>query len=360
MPRPVTPDDRLAALLARADDDLDDDWSDEQSDAGDAWPGDDEAPTEAIPVTRPRGRGPGDGERAPTGGPPGEGDCPRLLTLPSGLQGARTRPARWAVVGLVSVLVLVAGGVGAWALWTRAGLGPQPGAAPTATAPGSVVSVPTRTAPPAGFGGSAAETGRVAGPSGSAAPAGAPPSAPAVAGGAGGSATAAGGPAYVHVVGAVRRPGVVSVGPSARVVDAVTKAGGPLPNADLATVNLARAVVDGEQVVVAVRGARAAGAAAAPPPAGGAAGAPSVPAGPAPGSADGGAGGGTRPPAAPVDLNTADLATLDTLPGVGPVLARRIVDWRSAHGRFTSVEQLGDVEGVGDKTLQELTPLVRV
>jgi len=71
----------------------------------------------------------------------------------------------------------------------------------------------------------------------------------------------------------------------------------------------------------------------------------------------GGPTGGPRP-GVPVDLNLADLSALDGLPGVGPVLAQRILDWRSAHGRFTSVDELGEVSGIGDKVLATLRPLV--
>ena len=87
---------------------------------------------------------------------------------------------------------------------------------------------------------------------------------------------------------------------------------------------------------------------------------PDPPVGPVTGGATpGGSGaGGSASPSGPVSLNTADLAGLDTLPGVGPVLAQRIVDWRTQHGRFTSVEELGEVSGIGEKLLAQLSPLV--
>jgi competence protein ComEA len=121
------------------------------------------------------------------------------------------------------------------------------------------------------------------------------------------------------------------------VIDAVAAAGGPLPGADLGTLNLARKLTDGELVAVGVPGP-------APVVAGGtgSAGAPA---------------GGT---AGPVDLNTATLAELDTLPGVGPVLAQRILDWRTAHGQFASVDQLADVPGIGESRMAQLRDLVRV
>lgn len=149
----------------------------------------------------------------------------------------------------------------------------------------------------------------------------------------------------VAVTGQVRRPGVVTVPSGARVIDAVKAAGGPLPGADLAMLNLARKVSDGELVVVGLP----AGDPAAP-------GNPAAPEGPAaPGGAGTAGGAGT-----PIDLNAATLADLDTLPGVGPVLAQRILDWRTEHGPFSTVDQLGDVPGIGESRLAQLRELVRV
>lgn len=146
----------------------------------------------------------------------------------------------------------------------------------------------------------------------------------------------------VHVVGQVRRPGLVRLGAGARVADAIERAGGANAGADLSTLNLARVLVDGEQVRVPRPGEVLPGGA------GAVGGAPAGGAG-APG------GGGSL-----VDLNTADLAALDTLPGVGPVLAQRIIDWRSEHGRFTSVEELGEVSGIGEKLYAQIRPKVTV
>ncbi|MCR6690420.1 ComEA family DNA-binding protein [Cellulomonas sp.] len=137
----------------------------------------------------------------------------------------------------------------------------------------------------------------------------------------------------VDVVGAVARPGVVRLPPGSRVVDALDAAGGALADADVARLNLARVLVDGEQVVVPRPG-------------------DPVPA--APPAAGGGEGGATL-----VDLNTADEATLDTLPGIGPVLAARIVEHRAA-GPFASVDDLVDVPGIGQALLEDLRDLVRV
>ena len=150
--------------------------------------------------------------------------------------------------------------------------------------------------------------------------------------------TTAPGPAelVVHVAGRVRAPGVVRLPPGSRVLDAVEAAGGADDGVDLSGLNLARLVADGEQVLVGV----------APPSTA------IDPAGPS--SAPATAGGG------PVDLNTATADLLDTLPGVGPTLAARILEWREQHGRFSSVDELLEVSGIGPKTFAELEPLVMV
>jgi competence protein ComEA len=135
----------------------------------------------------------------------------------------------------------------------------------------------------------------------------------------------------VSVVGLVARPGLVTLAEGSRVADAVAAAGGLLPEADPASVNLAAVVADGQQVAVGVPGATGA-------------------AGP---SAAGGGGG-------PVNLNTATATDLDALPGIGPVLAQRIVDYRERQGRFTTVEQLDDVPGIGPAIYDQLKALVAV
>ena len=168
-------------------------------------------------------------------------------------------------------------------------------------------------------------------------------------------APAAAGPApgpVVHVVGAVRHPGLVQLAPGARVADAVQGAGGATQTALLSSVNLARRLVDGEQLVVQRRGAPVI--VTVPGAAGGSG-----------GSSTGGTSGSgsTVPggsPAVPVDLNAATVADLDALPGIGPVLAQRILDWRIAHGRFSTVDELGEVSGIGEATLARLRPVVRV
>lgn len=156
---------------------------------------------------------------------------------------------------------------------------------------------------------------------------------------AGGESADSGGVILVHVLGAVTNPGLYRLSGDARVVDAIAAAGGLSATADPAGVNLARVVSDGEQLVVPAVGEVPAAAEAA--------------AGTGGASASGPAGG-------IVNLNTATVADLDTLPRIGPALAQRILDWRTAHGRFSSVDDLRQVSGIGDKTFDGLQALVRV
>jgi competence protein ComEA len=135
----------------------------------------------------------------------------------------------------------------------------------------------------------------------------------------------------VAVSGRVRRPGLVRVSSGARVADAIESAGGVLPGTDVSTLNLARKVTDGELIVVGVTG---------PPSTTGAA------------ASGGGAG--------PVNLNTATPDQLQTLPGVGPVLAQRIVDYRDQHGGFRTVAELRQVTGIGDARYRDLKDRVTV
>jgi competence protein ComEA len=152
-----------------------------------------------------------------------------------------------------------------------------------------------------------------------------------------GGAGGADGRVLVDVAGAVHRPGVYRLPAGARVTDAVERAGGARRRADLSAINLAQKLEDGRQILVPKRGP--AGAAVA------ATGAPGLP--------------GTVP-APPVDLNTATLEQLDTLDGVGPVTAQKILEYRQEHGGFGSVEELGQVSGIGPKTLAALRDHVRV
>lgn len=146
-------------------------------------------------------------------------------------------------------------------------------------------------------------------------------------------AAGAAGSVTVDVAGKVRRPGVATLPAGSRVVDALRKAGGARGGVDVSGLNLARVLVDGEQILVgrpaAPGGLSASASTAAPDPTG-----------------------------ALVNLNTATAEQLDTLPGVGPVTAQKILDWRGAHGAFSSVDELLEVDGIGEKTLADLAPHV--
>ena len=139
-----------------------------------------------------------------------------------------------------------------------------------------------------------------------------------MASGAVGSGGASTGQVVVYVSGDVSTPGLVTLPVGSRVADAIAQAGGATGPTD--GVNLARVLVDGEQIIV----------------------------GP----------GGEQHASSKVSVNAADVSALDALPGIGPVLAQRIVDWRTAHGPFATVDALGDVPGIGPSLLSKLTPLV--
>jgi competence protein ComEA len=147
------------------------------------------------------------------------------------------------------------------------------------------------------------------------------------------AATRPAGPAaqlvVVDVVGAVRRAGLYRLPQGSRIADAVARAGGATKKADLALVNLAAPVADGTQIVVPVRAAA--------------------------GAVDGSA---SSAPGGPVHLNTATLQDLDALPGVGPVTAQKILDYRQQHGAFASVDELDAIPGIGPKRLDQLRDLV--
>lgn len=132
---------------------------------------------------------------------------------------------------------------------------------------------------------------------------------------------------FVHVLGAVRSPGLFELHDGDRAVDAITAAGGFSRRADETALNLARFVSDGEQIIVPVVGAT-----------------PTA----APGLTATGA----------VNINSADAATLETLPRVGPAMAARIIEWRESNGRFAAIDDLKQVTGIGEKTFAELKPLV--
>lgn len=269
-------------------------------------------------------------ERPAPAEPPGPWEPPGPPPLPVPGRHAARRTAAWATdlvpatlrgrvrlgaphVATIAVLVAVGLAVTCWLVVSRDPEPPVPVALQqqAEASPGVPVAPLDATAP------EAPEAPELSG---------APPTAPA-----GASVT-------VDVAGRVRRPGIVVLDVGARVVDALDMAGGARAGVDLTSLNLARLLVDGEQIVVGVEG-----------------GATSPPAVTPPVAAD-----GEPPPAAPVDLNLADQALLETLPNVGPVTATAIIAWRTEHGGFSSVTELLEVDGIGDATLAQLTPLVTV
>lgn len=222
----------------------------------------------------------------------------------------RIDPGRSGFLAMAVVAVLVTGGVGCWVLAAR------PHRIPVSASADSV---------------SASRSDGIA--------AGGSLSSPLVKPSVSRSAVAA--VVVVDVVGRVHHPGIYRLPQGSRVDDAVTAAGGTLSGVDPVTLNLARKLTDGEQLVVGLVGA--------------------VPAAGNPvGSAAAGAGALTGGTGGPIDLNSATAAQLDALPGVGPVLAQRIVDWRSQHGRFDSIDQLRDVSGIGESKYADLKSLVTV
>ncbi|MGI5187439.1 helix-hairpin-helix domain-containing protein [Promicromonospora sp. CA-289599] len=236
-------------------------------------------------------------------------------TDPRPEQGAR----RWALKGTTAVVAVVAVlllGVGVAALSLRGdGVEPLTQLAADGEPAGRLAGGPAvSSAPPA--------------------PSGPLPPAPVQ-----GPAGAADGGLLVHVVGEVAEPGLVTVPDGARVADALEAAGGTTRKADLTAVNLARTVVDGEQLYVPEPGEQ-------------------VPGPAAPGAGGPGTGGGST--AATVDINTADVAALETLPGIGPAIAQAIVEWRTSNGQFASVDELEDVPGIGPATLAEIRDSARV
>lgn len=160
-------------------------------------------------------------------------------------------------------------------------------------------------------------------------------------------------PVIVSVVGLVRRPGLVTLAPGARIADALEAAGGAVDGADLIGLNMARRLSDGEQIIVGIAPAPGQPATMGSSTSGAADGAAAAPSGTVPAEP-------TRAAGEPVNLNTATVEQLDTLPGVGPVTAAAIVAWRDANGAFTSVDQLGEVDGIGPARLAKLRDLVHV
>lgn len=255
------------------------------------------------------------GAAPPGGGARGSVGLLRRL-LPVAWQDARVDPGRPGATAL-ALVAAAAAVVAAVGVWTE-----RPQAEPVGGLPTVVV----------GEGQSAAAP--------TAAPGASPP-------------PAAPGPLIVSVSGKVARPGLVEVPEGGRVADVLAAAGGALPGTDLTGLNLARRVADGEQVAVGVPAApdAAPGAATGANPGSGSTGS---------GSTGSGTGGGASGPAAKVDLNAATAEQLDGLPGVGPVTAQRILEWRTRHGRFARVEQLREVEGIGERRFGQLRELVTV
>lgn len=261
----------------------------------------------ARQLVRPSPGDPGDGvDAVDVEGAGGDGPAAGLLPLavadrlPPRLRAVRWQASGRAVVGVVFVLgaVLAVAGLVLWRSWPS-------GAAPAGDpVPARVEVTPTSTATPTS---------------------GVQPVEPSPAG-----------EVVVHVAGRVLAPGLVTLSAGSRVADALTAAGGPAADADLDGVNLARPLVDGEQVLV-------------PGP-----GDPPAAAGPV------GTGAGGAATTTLVNLNTGTVADFDTLPGVGEVLAARIVAWREENGRFESVEDLGEVVGIGPKVLDGVRDLVTV
>lgn len=283
------------------DDDSDDDRA--EPDDEDAW----RVPMPGRHASRRAARerpDPGDWLRARLGGVV---DTREALGRARGLLG----PGPVAVVAVLVCLGL------AWACWSMVRAEPVPVSAPIAAA-GEPPGVPLS---PSASGGSGAVADTASAP------------AAAASGAAGASPT---GRVTVDVAGRVRRPGIAVLPAGSRVVDALKAAGGARGGVDLSALNLARVLVDGEQILV----GRAAPAA-------------------APGAAA--AGGGAAPAAGtPLNLNTATAEQLEALPQVGPVTAQSIVAWRTEHGAFASVDELLEVDGIGDATLRQIAPLVTV
>ncbi len=249
-----------------------------------------------------------DGTSAPGGGAAG------LLELPAEDLAPRTAPRLRTRTGLAGAVLLMVVAVlaGSWLWWQAAADAPV--VLPLSAAPALTGEAPAPEPEPS-----------ASGPTDGAEPA---PE-----------------PILVHVVGAVARPGVVELPAGSRLFEAIAAAGGGTEAADPARLNLAAVLADGLKVIVPARGE--------PDP-------PDLLPGGLPGSGTDPGHGGQHAGSGKINLNTADVTELATLPRVGPVLAQRIVDWRKQHGRFKSVEELDAVEGVGPKMLEALRPLVTI
>ncbi len=316
------PDERLEQLLAALDAEADR-GRQGRADEGDALMA---VVAPAASIRRPPA--PAD----PEGVPEGRHRSRRtpLVSLPSSLHDARLAVGAPVVRGMVVLLLVLAAVLGVRVAWAEHSAAPQP--VQTAKQPDRAAATATPAQPEVGGQQALASDATVE-------PSGDPTTVPT---------------AYVeivvHVIGAVHEPGVVLLAPGSRVQDAVEAAGGLRDEADLTRLNLARPAVDGERLWVPMPGEE-------PPP--------ELPAPPEPltvsgsGSADA-IGQASDDDQAVVDLNTADQAELETLPGVGPVTADRILAWRAEHGTFATVEELMEVSGIGERTLEQLRPHVGV
>ncbi len=251
---------------------------------------------------------------------------------------------RWRMAG-GAVLVVLAVVIGGSAMLLLQSAASQQQAQNIGGAPSPRVAVPAVTGSPSHASGHASAGATSSGSAGGPAPG---PAATA-------DLTAAGSTSQVlvHVAGAVVHPGIVELPPNSRVYQAIQRAGGESPEAALDAVNLAAFVQDGEQLIVPTRQQVDSGFVSGMPALHG----PPGSSGPAAGGATGtnGVKATVR-----VNLNTATAEDLATLPRVGPVMAQRIIAWRSQHGKFTSVQELDAIDGVGPKMLESLLPLVTV
>ncbi|USQ81143.1 ComEA family DNA-binding protein [Ornithinimicrobium faecis] len=259
---------------------------------------------------------------------------PRMLALPQSLRSLNLGVRPVAVVALL-VVALIAAGIFGWRWWRA-----EQGSAPVPVAP-----LAAQLSPAPGGADAAGATGDSDQAAGGQEAAGV--SDPTAAAATGSPSASAEAPAelLVHVAGEVRSAGVVRLDPGARVQDAVEAAGGLGPDADTSRLNLARAVADGERIWVPRPGEEVpevTDVPVTPPAAGGG------------GSAGAESGGGE----AQININTADQAVLEELPGVGPVTAGAIVAWREENGQFSSPDELLEVSGIGEATLDKLRPHV--
>jgi competence protein ComEA len=249
------------------------------------------------------------------------------LWVPESLRDARVDPGRrgMIVLLLVAALAAVATAFGVWR--DRPEPRPVETSAVAALAVSSEPAVPESSAPgPSGGAVSGDGEAGAADQSGSEPPAGGSP-----------------GEIVVSVTGLVGQPGVVTLNSGSRVADAIAAAGGATADADLTGMNLAARLADGDSVVV--DAAPAAG---------------DVASGVSGGVAGSVTAAASAPAGGPIDLNSADEAALDTLPGVGPVMAQNILAWRETNGRFTSIEQLQEISGIGPSRYAQISPLVTV